>query len=242
MEVARESCANNDQQACKDMESAPRSALSDEAMVDLGFWQFFVGIAGVYLVAATLKATRDAVREAGDATDAAKEAVAVTRVGMEIQLRAYVGFESIGLEDTPEGKQLFLVWINRGQTPARRVEYASNLVFEPYALPVGYDFPDIAPVTLLNFSLGTGRDLPLAVAVTEAEIRRCRPGVQRAFLYAWIEYDDVFPDTPRHRSEMAYEMIAKVVGENVGLRLIPVPAFNGEDDSCFRKAKDRQRT
>lgn len=78
---------------------------------------------GVILIWRTLKATRDAVKEAEKATVAAQEAVNVTHEIGGRQLRAYLGF--IGIESQLAPNEAFVRvavnFKNTGQTPARRV-------------------------------------------------------------------------------------------------------------------------
>ena len=89
-EAAERRCTEDNSQSCQEMYAAIRSARAAEDTVDLGVWQFIAGLVGIYLIARTLKATRDAVTEANDATNAARHAVDITEDTARRQLRAYV--------------------------------------------------------------------------------------------------------------------------------------------------------
>ncbi|NMM43261.1 hypothetical protein HH303_02145 [Rhodospirillaceae bacterium KN72] len=73
----------------------------------------------VYFLVKTLEATRDAVRQAELATEAARDAVDVTERTAKAQLRAYISPEKVSFYEHQEG-WLFVgvVLKNVGQTPA----------------------------------------------------------------------------------------------------------------------------
>jgi hypothetical protein len=51
-----------------------------------------------------------------------------------------------------------------------------------------------------------------------------------AYIWGWIDYDDVFEGTPRHRTEFCYEIT--LIGEGrIGFRLL----YQGADNECYRQ-------
>lgn len=98
------------------------------------------------------------------------------------------------------------IWKNSGTTPALRVEIRSAGRTFPSPLPDDYAFPEsfdaveafIGPQMTMN-----GGTLGLE-SFTIEQIKR---GEQ--FLYIWgsVEYDDVFTDSPRHRTEFCTQVI-----------------------------------
>lgn len=116
-------------QAADDVQAQRDMALWALVMCVLGVAQLIVATLGIWYIRKTLVATEHAVKEAGDATEAAHLAVAETgRIG-EAQVRAYVSV--IGLEFSWEDDGVMmiprpgvtLVLNNSGATPADKVAY-----------------------------------------------------------------------------------------------------------------------
>jgi len=121
-ESAERGCPQGDQQACQEMYATIRAANAADDIVDLAVWQFVAGLVGVYLIARTLKATRDAVTEANEATEAARRAVQATEEGNRRQLQAYVHVEraEINWSDMAASHPSITLFVkNSGQTPAK---------------------------------------------------------------------------------------------------------------------------
>ena len=98
------------------------SARAAEDIVDLTVVQIWFGAVGLVLLGWTLSATRAAVREANDATEAARLAVQVTEEGTRRQLQAYVHIERAEISwGTRNGgsPSVTLYAKNTGQTPAK---------------------------------------------------------------------------------------------------------------------------
>lgn len=83
------------------------------------FLQLVLTGVGIWYIRKTLVETERAVGEAARATKAAQDAVRVSEVSAEKQLRAYMGLDSIGIAmDEGGGRHLAVRWKNFGQTPA----------------------------------------------------------------------------------------------------------------------------
>jgi hypothetical protein len=140
--------------------------------------------------------------------------------------------------------QVSVRWENGGETPTR---YLNILIQrEPVPLrngplPEAYAFfnaafPGIALAPALigpkavidSDQLGVGIDEMIAV----------RDNTQRLYIWGWAEYDDVFPGTPRHRTEFCYRIF--VTGDptdpspgKFSFRWSLHNAHNGADDECL---------
>ena len=60
-------------------------------------------------------------------------------------------------------------------------------------------------------------------------------GKKRSLVWGWVDYNDVFPDTARHRTEFCHEVI--VIGDPrnpAHITLRGYGQFNGADDECYR--------
>ena len=163
-----------------------------------------LGIGAVTTVAAIAAAVFAALAS-GHTRDGARAAWAtekVSRESAERQLRAYVGIESIGTSAFSPGKPLHL-WlrlINRGQTPARRIQFRLCIVrctgVSPDAAKVRFMQPDKL------YDLGPGQQTGQRIVVTshdlsDDQVARLRNG-EVAFLVAgYISYLDAFAITRR---------------------------------------------
>ena len=98
------------------------SARAAEDVVDLTVVQVWFALVGLALLGWTLKATRDAVREANEATEAARRAVQVTEDGQRRELQAYVHIDRAELHwgnSQGTSPSITIHAKNTGQTPAK---------------------------------------------------------------------------------------------------------------------------
>lgn len=165
------------------------------ALAALG--QIVLTIIGIVFIRRTLIATEAAVAEARGATEAANQAVTVTRLSAESQLRAYLSVDQIYVADLVEG-QVLEAWFslhNRGQTPAKRV-----VVRECAIRAIGVD-PKEAKISFQParslYDLGPGQHTtvsnPLTMHVlTKDQIADIKRGGAKFILAVYISYEDVF--------------------------------------------------
>lgn len=165
-------------------------------MVIVGLLQLVLGVAGTWLIWETLKATRAAVKEANDATEAARSAIQVTERGMRLELRAYVGIDSANVIDFGPSKvfEAQVVLRNAGSTPAKqfRTVFKVGLVNWPLA-----DLPDLGEI-----DGSSGRELlpgattkisnQFVSALTPDQFRAVRAGQLAIVFYGKCAYEDVF--------------------------------------------------
>src|SRR5262249_8928337 len=76
------------------------------------------------------------------------------------------------------------------------------------------------------------------IELTPAVLSRLTGGTARCFFWGWVEYDDVFDGTPRHRTEFCFEIVAKAQPETGALmpEFSIWGPFNGMDDDCLRSS------
>jgi hypothetical protein len=158
---------------------------------------------GIVYIRRTLLATEAAVVEAREATEAANQAVAVTRVSAENQLRAYLTVDQIYVADMVEGQALE-AWFslsNRGQTPAKKIT-----VRECAIRAIGVELSEakikFQPARRL-YDLGPGQHTtvsnPLTMHVlTKAQIADIKRGGAKFILAVYISYEDVFGKLRRY--------------------------------------------
>ncbi len=143
----------------------------------------------------------------------------------------------------------FIVWENAGSTPTRHMYMHTNWSSFNNELGEDFDFPDLstAPIRRRPIVLGpkattfSGESvIPIDVLIGAADKRN------HVYLWGWVEYNDIFDKTARHRSEYSVEIIVPgdpKVPHFPGDPSSPnIPFFyrggfkySGMDDECFRK-------
>lgn len=133
--------------------------------------------------------------------------------------------------------------VNSGRTPALDFDSRANLgIFD--AIPTNFRFPDgrinqmPAKVTLTAQMQTT---LPVHLFIQDAVALHERR--KKGLIWGWIEYNDIFPDSPRHRAEFCM-MIEVTSDPRQTPKIIqgsPIPIigaqawgrYNNNDDNCL---------
>lgn len=161
---------------------------------------------------------------------------------------------SAGLD--PDGTVLAWViipsWENSGSTPARHVVCHVSLDYQQGYLRLSdsFNFPerwDVGEPEVFMVSIAPhGQIGDAAKRIPIAELMASLQKKKRIFMYGWIEYDDAFPGTERHRTEFCVEIIVRSdprvdYGKApAGSRSVPFlfsfqGRHNGAEDECSKK-------
>lgn len=209
------------------------------------FLQVIVALIGIHYLRKTIEETRRAadltIAEATRTTAAANASLEHAKAASYAELRAYVFLSGSTInrfmrsEREVAGYDLAFDFQNTGQTPAYRVTGYLNHAFFPGPPPKDFDYPDsnTGDVSLSTLGPGQKSQLSRQIAVEEfGDLKR-----PRLFVWGWMEYDDAFPDTPRHRSEICFEI--EILGDprnpDAPVKGFHGVAFNGADDDCLRQ-------
>jgi hypothetical protein len=192
---------------------------------------------------ASIRAATDAVQNGIDANQ-----IAITN--SEQQLRAYVTATNVNLvlhrgpgRMSPVGNvvldgpvhtyRLSAILRNGGQTPATNVVTNVSCSRLPKSIPDDFTFPD-APEFGHGIVGPDGEIQTLSVEISANEFERVDD--LEWYLWGWIEYDDIFSGTSRHRTEFCFEIDrSRLQGSNelwVGFK--PLSKYNAVDDGCLR--------
>jgi hypothetical protein len=195
--------------------------------------------AGVVLVWRTLRHVRDTATETKNTATAAKDTLDHAKIAAQQQLRAYVTFEKIEINwasDSTGTVQAF--WTNTGHTPTQRGIARVALRIETTELPGDFNYPDVDSEPASSISLGGGQTQSAFTLsrIKLSDIERIEPGIYFINAWGWIEYNDVFENTKRHRTEFATAL--HVLGGVTGNKQIVWEGrgpFNGADGDCYRQ-------
>jgi hypothetical protein len=151
---------------------------------------------------------------------------------------------TIGNNGFPNKWEIGVRWHNSGTTPTKyMLHHLSATEFAPN-LPDNYDFPDLwgkgdAPHFEDSAAvLGPGAAIdsePFPIDAIDAD--KIRRGEKVIYMWGWAEYDDIFPDSVRHRTEFCCEVVP---GDPNRIKTIPFMfrlyrTNNGADDECVKK-------
>jgi hypothetical protein len=194
-------------------------------LVVVGFLQAFIFLVQIKLLRGTLRATKVA---ANAARDNAKVAVNT----MEHTQRAYVFIKELFtvVKQAEGAGDIRIVLENTGETPVRKMICNYNYRCFPGDIPSDFDYPDTDPP--LYGVIGRKTILDVRVLIPFSAFENTRTKTQRLYIYGWVDYNDVFPNTSRHRTESCYEV---VISEDRGFKYNIYGNYNGTDDECSRK-------
>lgn len=203
------------------------------------------GVRSTRRAVASADETRQSLVFAQRNADAAAEQVRISEETAKRQLRAYVGVEDIATTVAqPRGGGgsywvLQIAWKNTGGTPAFNLTQGVRWMAVPGELAADFDFPDdssrplqvatIAPKQQLS-SISNER-IPWAAA------HQAGNDGHRIYVWGWAEYSDIFPGTPRRRTECAYELRVEPTAKGFAFHFEPLDRHNGMDFNCFRQPK-----
>ena len=70
--------------------------------------------------------------------------------------------------------------------------------------------------------------------IESSVLRQVRDLQGRVLVWGWVEYDEVFGNSPRHRTEFCYQLV--VTGSPASwVGFSQYRAFNGADEDCTKK-------
>ncbi|MEW9616803.1 hypothetical protein AB3G45_23635 [Shinella sp. S4-D37] len=199
-----------------------------QAMAAYAYWSTaFVGI-GTALLFLTLYLTHRA-------NQGAHSAVKVTREIGEAQVRAYVEIDDIKTSyEQRSGERAairsFVNWINTGQSPTRNLVWAID--HHLGLLPDNFAFVMSETATHGTSTIGAGRtSYDVSHLMDRTGLDEFDKERLPITLFGYVDYDDVFPDTKRHRTEFCVELARK----GVAVENSTCSKHNGADDGCFRQ-------
>lgn len=136
------------------------------------------------------------------------------------------------------------VWENAGTTPTRNGRTHVNWRYFERAIPSDFELADFDDMG--NRILAYESHMPLVIGpkatsfspvitFDSSTIRMVREGQGRVLIWGWAEYDDVFNETSRHRTEFAYQLTVTGGIGNSHVDFSQYRRFNGVDEDCERK-------
>lgn len=185
--------------------------------------------------------------------DAAQEQSGITKnalIGVE---RAFVFLEDVelryvGTEGWSGGDWRILPRLkNSGTTPTKNARVCISMMEFGPEIPDNYEFPDSWLGTKLEpMSILIGPQASVVIETPNESSSLFRHRGKRMLMWGWIDYDDIFPDTKRHRTEFCVEIMSTINPDSdwrsrivdngtVFFRYRFHWAYNGADDDCLKR-------
>ena len=220
----------------------------------IGTWLLGYGTVGlaIYTRSLVLDARSEAVKNKVHADEVLKEAQRANRISIDtraIQLRAYVHFVDMpGRARALRDRAVItysLTVRNAGQTPARACyTHISDGIFLN-GVPADFAFPDVYDLDnsgYSEFDIAPGTERKLDFEIGHEKISAIVHDGGVGLIWGWIEYSDIFPDTPRRRTECCYRITVQERDDgqiDVGTR--SHSTHNGYDSDCVKPALTRPK-
>jgi hypothetical protein len=135
------------------------------------------------------------------------------------------------------------IWENTGTTPTRNGRGHVNWKYFDRSVPADFDFADFDELGNRVLSYDSYKPLivgPRATALSPiisiepAILRQVRDLQGKLLIWGWAEYDEVFSDAKRHRTEFAYLVVVSgSPASHVGFSQFKL--HNGVDEDCTKK-------
>ncbi len=217
-------------------------------MVFVSCFQAIVALGGTFALVVTIRQGQKALGIGQDSVAATRESTAVT-VAKD---RAFVFVEDIVFEQVTNKERTKVlsftanvIFKNGGPTPTKNFRCFVNTNLWVFPYPKEFTHQDFGNGRA-RAVIGPGETLQSGTLkleygwVMSAHQRGNDPDRPKESLlvWGWCEYDDVFPGTPRHRTEFCREVIINNypgdVRDDLGARHYPVTNYNNTDDECLK--------
>ncbi len=183
------------------------------------------------------------------AQETTRDAVVAIRQSLSSMERAFVFVESYNLrqvsgEDPLRAFHLTPAWKNAGKTRTVRARHHTSWAAMNAPMADDFAFPDVGtpskPVPLL---IGPGAAVGgHRIEIPHQQVLQALEGRAHLYVWGWCEYNDVFPGTPRHRTEFCVQIDRVEVADGPGppgqrrvsAQFTPHHRHNGADEDCVR--------
>lgn len=127
---------------------------------------------------------------------------------------------------------------NSGQTPTRHTLIAMNYRCSVDKLPPDFQFPDPGP-DKIEFAIIGPRAIFMTpvIDIPATEVAMAVAGMRHLYGWGWVDYNDVFEGSKRHRTEFCFEIVPDKgpPSQDTTLRFVNHAQFNGADEDCQRQ-------
>ncbi len=153
--------------------------------------------------------------------------------------RAFVFLKKFDIQTLHYPKKITIIptWQNSGNTQTKKMFTRINWKYFSPDIPDNYDFAD----------LGVDENIPTLIApkstidaheliIEEEYINAVINKDGQIYIYGWAEYNDIFENTQRHRTEFCYRVVIIQFDEKpVRIYFEIYAKYNGTDNECLKE-------
>jgi hypothetical protein len=102
-----------------------------------------------------------------------------------------------------------IMWENSGGTPTKNMFSHVSTDFFDGEMPGNFTFPDLGDQTRIRTMIGPGAVIysgAFEYRVEDPRVGEVFKRTKHLYIWGWAEYDDIFENTKRHRTEFCYEV------------------------------------
>lgn len=206
-----------------------------------------VAIVQIYFLTKADNIARIAAEAAKASAIAATDQVSLSKEALITTERAFVYCERVNSIWTADKITELVVkwtfqpiWKNSGKTPTKRAinKISWWIGVDVGDIPANFDFTDANnPGQTIIGPDATMHGLTIDLDIDT--LQKIRSNSAHAYIWGWIDYDDIFANTRRHRTEFCVEI--QVTGNPIykegGFLYRMHGPFNGFDEDCYCKPK-----
>lgn len=189
----------------------------------------FVGGVQCYIIFKTLKETQVVAKAATDSAEVAENALISGK-------RAYVFVKKITstiessdrMEGLDKDWHITMFFENTGDTPTKDMIGDVNSDSFDDRIPDDFDYPD-SMRDKIRLVIGPKQTIKHFISFPVYHVDHIFEQGKRIYVWGWVDYNDVFKDTLRHRTEFCFEMWKQ--GTGLGFNICE--KHNGSDEECY---------
>ncbi len=158
---------------------------------------------------------------------------------MILNQRAFVFCPEIKIHPVKDPNKLIMVpvWENNGTTQTKNM--FCHVSWQPFPLtgiPNDFTYPDRGQKQLFPVLIGPKSRIVGARSIIEEEaLNQIIEGHARCYIWGWAEYNDVFDNKIRHRTEFCHEVVLTRIDGGCLQEFRTYGPHNGADDQCMKK-------
>jgi hypothetical protein len=133
--------------------------------------------------------------------------------------------------------RFFAHWENGGNTPTKNLRNRTSYALSENPIDLAFKFPDGGDQPDGHTMIGPKSFMHSAYFdISVEQLQKVKSGEAHAYIWGWADYDDVFPNTRRHRSEFCFKIHVQgdVLAEDCQFLYQQNERFNGFDEECLR--------
>jgi hypothetical protein len=128
-------------------------------------------------------------------------------------------------------------WENGGNTPTKNMRNRFNYTLFKEPVDLGFQFSDVGDQPNGPTMIGPRAVMHSSfIDIPVDDLQKLKDGDAHAYLWGWADYNDIFPNTGRHRSEFCVKIVVHgdVLTEKCQFLFQQHERFNGFHEECMR--------